>query len=76
MIRDKTNFMMQTLPIETFLTNLQSYDLIIDARSPREYGESHVKNFKKESALVTTDENVTLREMQKSIAQTGYTATH
>lgn len=32
-------------------------------------------NFKKESALVTTDENVTLREMQKSVAQTGYTAT-
>lgn len=32
-------------------------------------------NFKKESALVTTDENVTLREMQRSVAQTGYTAT-
>lgn len=32
-------------------------------------------NFKKESALVTADESVTLREMQRSIAQTGYTAT-
>ncbi|MGZ5207986.1 MAG: heavy-metal-associated domain-containing protein [Sulfuricurvum sp.] len=32
-------------------------------------------NFKKESAFVTTDENVTLREMQHSIAQTGYAAT-
>lgn len=36
--------MIQTIPIETFLNNLQSYDLIIDARSPREYGESHIQN--------------------------------
>jgi len=33
-------------------------------------------NFKNESALVTTDENVTLREMQRSVAQTGYTASY
>lgn len=34
--------MMQTIPIETFLDNIRSYDLIIDARSPHEYGESHI----------------------------------
>ncbi len=34
--------MIQTIPIETFLESLNTYDLIIDARSPREYGESHV----------------------------------
>lgn len=34
--------MIQTLPIETFLESLNTYDLIIDARSPREYGESHI----------------------------------
>ncbi len=33
---------MQTLPIETFLETLDTYDLIIDARSPHEYGESHI----------------------------------
>lgn len=33
---------MQTIPIETFLDNIRSYDLIIDARSPHEYGESHI----------------------------------
>jgi tRNA 2-selenouridine synthase len=36
--------MMQTIPIETFLENMKAYDLIIDARSPQEYGESHVPN--------------------------------
>ena len=34
--------MMQTIPIETFLASFDEYDLIIDARSPHEYGESHV----------------------------------
>ena len=34
--------MMQTIPIETFLETLDTYDLVIDARSPREYDESHV----------------------------------
>ncbi|MFA6188679.1 MAG: tRNA 2-selenouridine(34) synthase MnmH [Sulfuricurvum sp.] len=36
--------MMQTIPIETFLQNMSAYDLIIDARSPAEYDESHVAN--------------------------------
>lgn len=35
---------MQTIPIETFLADMSTYDLIIDARSPMEYGESHVPN--------------------------------
>lgn len=34
--------MIQTIPIEIFLDTLSTYDLIIDARSPHEYGESHV----------------------------------
>jgi tRNA 2-selenouridine synthase len=34
--------MIQTLPIETFLESFDTYDLIIDARSPHEYGESHI----------------------------------
>lgn len=34
--------MLQTIPIDTFLETLDTYDLIIDARSPREYGESHI----------------------------------
>lgn len=34
--------MIQTLPIETFLELFDTYDLIIDARSPHEYGESHI----------------------------------
>ena len=34
--------MIQTIPIETFLESQNTYDLIIDARSPHEYGESHV----------------------------------
>lgn len=34
--------MIQTLPIETFLESFSAYDLIIDARSPHEYGESHI----------------------------------
>lgn len=33
---------MQTIPIETFLDTLHTYDLVIDARSPREYEESHI----------------------------------
>jgi tRNA 2-selenouridine synthase len=40
--------MIQTIPIETFLESINTYDLIIDARSPHEYGESHIpfaKNF-------------------------------
>ncbi|MFA5215128.1 tRNA 2-selenouridine(34) synthase MnmH [Sulfuricurvum sp.] len=40
--------MIQTIPIETFLDSSEIYDLIIDARSPHEYGESHIpfaKNF-------------------------------
>jgi tRNA 2-selenouridine synthase len=36
--------MMKTIPIETFLASFNDYDLIIDARSPHEYGESHVPN--------------------------------
>lgn len=35
---------MITIPIDTFLTSLSQYDLIIDARSPREYSESHIPN--------------------------------
>ncbi|AFV97039.1 MULTISPECIES: heavy-metal-associated domain-containing protein [unclassified Sulfuricurvum] len=31
-------------------------------------------NFKNESALVITDEKITLRMMQDSVAQTGYSA--
>jgi copper chaperone CopZ len=31
-------------------------------------------NFKNESAVVTTDESVTLRRLQDAVAQTGYTA--
>lgn len=34
--------MMQPIPIETFLESLDTYDLVIDARSPHEYGESRV----------------------------------
>lgn len=40
--------MIQTIPIETFLEYINAYDLIIDARSPHEYNESHIpfaKNF-------------------------------
>lgn len=39
---------MQTIPVEKFLHSLNAYDLIIDARSPHEYDESHIlgaKNF-------------------------------
>ncbi|MCX6061709.1 MAG: heavy metal-associated domain-containing protein [Campylobacterales bacterium] len=32
-------------------------------------------NFKNESALVITDENISLKMMQDAVAQTGYTAT-
>jgi copper chaperone CopZ len=32
-------------------------------------------NFKNESAMVITDEKVTLRMMQDSVSQTGYSAT-
>ncbi len=35
---------MKTIPIDTFVTSLSHYDLIIDARSPREYSESHIPN--------------------------------
>lgn len=31
-------------------------------------------NFKNESAVVTSDDTVTLRMMQEAVAQTGYTA--
>lgn len=34
--------MIQTIPIETFLESIHGYDLIIDARSPHEYDESHI----------------------------------
>jgi tRNA 2-selenouridine synthase len=34
--------MIQTLPIETFLESFDTYDLVIDARSPHEYAESHI----------------------------------
>lgn len=34
--------MIQTIPIETFLESQNIYDLIIDARSPHEYSESHI----------------------------------
>jgi tRNA 2-selenouridine synthase len=34
--------MIQTIPIENFLESLNVYDLIIDARSPHEYDESHI----------------------------------
>ena len=34
--------MMQTIPIDTFLASFDEYDLIIDARSPAEFGESHI----------------------------------
>lgn len=34
--------MMQTIPIHTFLDTMRNYDLIIDARSPHEYNESHI----------------------------------
>ncbi|MBN2869607.1 MAG: tRNA 2-selenouridine(34) synthase MnmH [Campylobacterales bacterium] len=33
---------MQPIPIETLLESLDTYDLVIDARSPHEYGESRV----------------------------------
>lgn len=33
---------MKTIPIQTFLDALHAYDLIIDARSPREFSESHI----------------------------------
>ena len=35
---------MKTISIDTFLASLSQYDLIIDARSPREYSESHIPN--------------------------------
>lgn len=43
--------MMQTIPIETFLASFDKYDLIIDARSPCEYGESHIPNARNFYAL-------------------------
>jgi len=43
--------MIQTIPIETFLDKINTYDLIIDARSPHEYGESHIPNARNFYAL-------------------------
>ncbi|MCK9372986.1 MAG: tRNA 2-selenouridine(34) synthase MnmH [Sulfuricurvum sp.] len=43
--------MIQTIPIEKFLDTFNGYDLIIDARSPREFGESHIPNAKNFYAL-------------------------
>jgi len=43
--------MIQTLPIETFLESLNTYDLIIDARSPHEFDESHIPSAKNYYAL-------------------------
>ncbi|MFH0710015.1 MAG: tRNA 2-selenouridine(34) synthase MnmH [Pseudomonadota bacterium] len=43
--------MMQTIPIETFLASFDKYDLIIDARSPNEYGESHIPHARNFYAL-------------------------
>lgn len=59
--------MMQTLPIETFLANLHSYDLIIDARSPREYGESHIKNAQNFYAL-NDEEHQEIGTMYKQVS--------
>ncbi len=34
--------MITTIPVETLIENFCDYDLIIDARSPKEYAESHI----------------------------------
>lgn len=59
--------MMQTLPIETFLESLNTYDLIIDARSPHEYGESHIPNSQNFYAL-NDDEHAQVGTIYKQIS--------
>ncbi|MGZ5207990.1 MAG: tRNA 2-selenouridine(34) synthase MnmH [Sulfuricurvum sp.] len=59
--------MIQTLPIETFLNNLHSYDLIIDARSPHEYGESHIQNAQNFYAL-SDEEHHEIGTMYKQVS--------
>jgi tRNA 2-selenouridine synthase SelU len=56
--------MMQTIPIETFLKNMSAYDLIIDARSPLEYGESHVENAVNLYALSDEEHHQHVNEMK------------
>jgi tRNA 2-selenouridine synthase len=43
--------MLKEICIEEFMVNKSNYDLIIDARSPKEYAHSHVKNAKNYFAL-------------------------
>jgi tRNA 2-selenouridine synthase len=59
--------MMQTIPIETFLANMSDYDLIIDARSPKEYRESHVANATNLYAL-SDDEHAQVGTIYKQIS--------
>lgn len=59
--------MMQTIPIETFLENMNAYDLIIDARSPQEYGESHIPHATNLYAL-SDDEHAQVGTIYKQIS--------
>jgi len=59
--------MMQTIPIETFLASLDEYDLIIDARSPCEYGESHISRARNFYAL-SDEEHAQVGTIYKQIS--------
>lgn len=59
--------MMQTIPIETFLASLDDYDLIIDARSPCEYGESHIPRARNFYAL-SDEEHAQVGTIYKQIS--------
>lgn len=58
---------MQTIPIETFLASLDDYDLIIDARSPCEYGESHIPRARNFYAL-SDEEHAQVGTIYKQIS--------
>ncbi|MFZ3052317.1 MAG: tRNA 2-selenouridine(34) synthase MnmH [Sulfuricurvum sp.] len=59
--------MIQTIPIETFLASLDDYDLIIDARSPCEYGESHIPRARNFYAL-SDEEHAQVGTIYKQIS--------
>jgi tRNA 2-selenouridine synthase len=59
--------MMQTIPIETFLASFDEYDLIIDARSPAEFSESHIPKATNLYAL-SDDEHAQVGTIYKQIS--------
>ncbi|HEX5711497.1 MAG TPA: tRNA 2-selenouridine(34) synthase MnmH [Sulfuricurvum sp.] len=59
--------MMQTISTETFLSSFHEYDLIIDARSPSEFNESHVPGSVNLYAL-SDDEHAQVGTIYKQIS--------